>query len=107
MAIAWLYREEYARAGMPMIPVLPDGARRAGRQAVGWSAALLVISLVPQAIGVTGSLYTLIALALNGAYLGSSLRFLQQTTKRRARELFWVSLVHLPLLLTVLALSTH
>jgi protoheme IX farnesyltransferase len=105
MAIAWLYREDYARAGMPMVPVLPDGARRAGRQAVGWSLTLLVVSLLPQAMGSTGSLYTLAALVLGGAYCGSSIRFFRNVTRQTARELFWVSLVHLPLLLTVLALD--
>ena len=68
LAIAWMYRADYAQAGFPMLPVIePDGASTA-RQAVLWSAALVPLSLVPSALGLTGLVYAVGALALGLGY---------------------------------------
>ena len=57
LAIAWMFREDYARAGFPMLPVLEPDGRSTGRQAVIYSAALLPLSLAPTLIGMTGTIY--------------------------------------------------
>ena len=57
MAIAWMYRDDYGKAGFPMLPVIEPDGRRAGRQAVLYAAALLPVSLVPTLVGVAGAVY--------------------------------------------------
>jgi protoheme IX farnesyltransferase len=98
LAIAWLYREDYARAGFPMLPVVePDGASTA-RQASAYTAALLPVSLMPTLIGLTTGAYFAGALALGGAMLALTLRFARARTGGNARWLFIGSIVYLPLL---------
>src|SRR5260370_67683 len=64
MAIVWLYRDDYARAGFPMLPVVEPEGRRTGRQAVLYAAALVPISVVPSVVGLTGAAYFWTALVL-------------------------------------------
>ena len=64
MAIAWLYRDDYGKAGFPMLPVIEPEGRRAGRHAVMYSLALLPASVVPTVVGVSGMAYLGIALVL-------------------------------------------
>lgn len=103
LAIAWLYRADYARAGYPMLPVSdPDGVST-GRQAVVQSAALLVASLLPVAAGLAGVPYLAVAIILGAGLLALSAGFAAGRTDGRARRLFFASLIYLPLLLGVLA----
>ena len=74
MAIAWLYRDDYGKAGFPMLPVIEPDGRKTGRQAVLYAAALLPVSLVPSAIGLSGWPYLAIALVLGIALLWLSVR---------------------------------
>ena len=98
MAIAWMYRDDYATAGFPMLPVIEPEGRRAGRQAVVYSAALLPVSLVPTAIGLTGTPYLAIALGLGIALLWLAVRFARSRSDDSARTLFLASITYLPLL---------
>lgn len=104
LAIAWMYRADYAQAGFPMLPVIePDGASTA-RQAILWSAALVPLSLVPSALGLTGLVYAVGALALGLVYVAASVTFGRDRTGVAARRLLLVSVVYLPGLLgTMLA----
>src|SRR5918999_3154983 len=68
LAIAWMYREDYARAGFPMLPVIDPDGRSTGRQAVVYAAALVPLSLAPTPIGMAGTLYFTGALALTLAF---------------------------------------
>lgn len=96
LAIAWMYRADYARAGFPMLPVLePDGGSTA-RQAVLWSAALVPLSLLPSAVGLTGGVYAAGAGALGIGYLAASLVFGRARTGVAGRRLLLVSVVYLP-----------
>jgi protoheme IX farnesyltransferase len=102
MAIAWLYRDDYGKAGFPMLPVIePDGSKT-GRQAVTYAAALLTVSLVPSLIGLTGSAYFTLALVLGILLLALSVRFALFRTIASARALFLGSIVYLPLLWLVM-----
>lgn len=105
MAIAWLYRDDYARGGFVMLPQIDDDGRRTGRQAVAHSAALLVASVLPVAAGLAGTLYLAVSLALGLLMLAVAQRFRRNLTLLTARRLFLASIVYLPLLLVVLALN--
>ena len=102
MAIAWLYREDYARAGMRMLPALPGCERVAGRAAWSHGLALLPISILPAARGEAGVVYTAGAIALSLLYLAAAGRFAWRPSERSARTLLLASLVYLPLLFLVI-----
>jgi heme o synthase len=102
MAIAWLYRDEYARAGFVMLPNVDANGSRTGQQAVSNTLALLIVSLCPFLLRMNGPLYLVVALVLGAGYFWMSIRFARQLTPRRARQLFLASIIYLPLLLTVL-----
>jgi protoheme IX farnesyltransferase len=105
MAIAWMYRDDYRRAGFPMLPVVePDGART-GRQAVLYAAALVPVSLVPAVVGVAGIAYFWFALALGLSFFVLSARFARVRSEARARALFYGSLLYLPLIWAAMILD--
>jgi protoheme IX farnesyltransferase len=106
MAIAWLYREQYARAGHQMLTVVEPTGRRAGWQAVLSALALVPVSLVPvlQNPG-PGSIVFIVAAALLGlGQLGLAAAFWHAASDARARLLLRASLVYLPTLLAMLML---
>jgi protoheme IX farnesyltransferase len=98
MAIAWMYRDDYARAGFPMLPVLDPGGRRAGRQAVAYAALLVPVSALPTVAGVSGFAYLVVALPLGLALLWLALRFAAAHEDDAARRLFLGSIAYLPLI---------
>jgi protoheme IX farnesyltransferase len=96
LAIAWMYRADYARAGFPMLPVVePDGGSTA-RQAVLWAAALVPLSLLPAALGLAGPVYAVGAVALGLGYLAASVTFGRERTAPAAKRLLLVSVAYLP-----------
>jgi protoheme IX farnesyltransferase len=97
MAIAWLYRDDYGKAGFPMLPVIEPDGRRTGRQAVLYAALLLPVSLVPRLIGLTGNTFAIIAAPLGIGLLALAVRFAASRTDAAARALFAGSIVYLPL----------
>ena len=98
LAIAWMYRDDYARAGLPMLPVIEPDGRSTGRQAVLYAAALLPVALAPTLVGMSGPAYFAGALVLTLLFLGMSLRFAMTRAVRDARRLFFASIIYLPLL---------
>jgi protoheme IX farnesyltransferase len=98
LAIAWMYREDYARAGFPMLPVIEPDGRSTARQAVVYTAALLPVALAPTLVGMAGTVYFAGALALTTGFLATSIRFALTREVRDARRLFFASIVYLPLL---------
>ena len=102
MAIAWLYRDDYGKAGFPMLPVIDPQGRRAGRQAVLYAAALVPVSLVPTFAGISGTAYFVSALVLGVALLVLAVRFAATRSDGSARALFLGSITYLPLLWTVM-----
>jgi protoheme IX farnesyltransferase len=105
-AIAWIHREDYARAGLRMVPVLDrQGGKLTGRLMVQHSFLLLLASLGPAMIGLAGPRYVLAAVVLGGLFACSSWAFLMQPENERGRYVLWASLVYLPLLLTLLVLD--
>jgi heme o synthase len=102
MAIAWMYREDYARAGFPMLTVVDATGRRAGRHAVIYTAALIAVSAVPAFAGVSGSAYLATAMALGAVLLWLAVLFAATRTDRSARRLFFASITYLPVLLIMM-----
>jgi protoheme IX farnesyltransferase len=105
MAIAWLYRDDYRKAGFPMLPVVDPGGDRAGRQALIYAAALIPISLLPSAVGVSGVPYFWAALALGLAQFWLASRFAAVRSDASARALFYGSITYLPLLWAAMILD--
>jgi protoheme IX farnesyltransferase len=105
LAIAWIYREQYARAGYMMLPVVDPSGHRTGRQAVSHTLGLLPVSLSPFLFHLAGPVYLCGALVLGLAYLWFAVRFSRQLTIPRARGLFFASILYLPLLLGLMVLD--
>ncbi len=114
MAIAWMYREDYGRAGIRMLPTVePDGASTV-RQAVCYAVLMVPVSLMPVYLGMTGRIYGVMAVVLSLVYLIYTLRFRRIVTasskaesRMYARDLLQVSVIYLPLLLLVLMLDAR
>lgn len=103
LAIARMYREDYARAGIRLLPVIdPDGGST-GRQIVVNSAALLSVALLPTLVGLSGGLYFCSALILGLMLLGFSVQLARSRALEDARRLLFASLIYLPTLLAIMA----
>jgi heme o synthase len=111
MAIAWLYRDDYARAGIRMLPVAqPDGLSTVV-EALFYAALMIPVSLAPWWLGLDGPVYAVLAVALGLVYLAYTIRFSrilrtpsEAESRMLARDLLKVSVIYLPLLLTTLML---
>ncbi len=104
-AIAWMYREDYSRAGIQMLPVVePDGESTA-RQILLYSIVLIPISLLPKWMGMTGTIYLVGALAMGLLFLYSGIRVSLDRTKVRARRVLLTSVVYLPVLYVLMVLD--
>ena len=95
LAIAWIYREDYARAGLPMLPVLDPEGKVTGRQAVANSLALLLVSLTPRAAGMAGTVYLVGAVVLGIGFTAVAFQAAVERTAPAARRLFLASIVYL------------
>jgi heme o synthase len=104
-AIAWMYREDYARAGFQMISNDDRGGERSASQSVFFSILLLVVAGLPAFIGMTSQVYLAVELLLGGAFIVVAMRFLRLRTPGAARLLFITSIIYLPLLLVSLVLT--
>lgn len=105
MAIAWLYRDDYARAGFKMLPVIDPDGRRTGRQAWLHAAALLPVSVLPFFLHLAGPAYLAGAVMLGMAFAVVAAQFARELTLTRARQLFFLSIVYLPALLVLMVVD--
>jgi protoheme IX farnesyltransferase len=105
LAIAWLYREDYRAGGLKMLGTSDESGQATGRMAVLYALALLPISLLPTLLGVTGPLYFYGALGLGVVYAAVGTTLLTAATPTRAWRVFFVSIVYLPALLTLMVLD--
>lgn len=105
MAIAWLYREDYSRAGLQMLTVVDPTGRRAGVQAILAAAALLPVSALPALLHLGGPVYLLGALSMGLAQLAIALQFMRRLDEICARRLLRASLIYLPGLWLLLMLA--
>lgn len=98
LAIAWIYRDDYARAGLPMLTVIDHDGGFTGRQTVLWATALLPFSQLPFLFGLANAMYAIGALALGIAQLAVAFRFARHRSIANARTLFYASIIYLPVL---------
>ena len=105
LAIAWMYRQDYGRAGLCMLPVIDESGAMTGRQMVAYCLALVSVSLMPLVIGRAGGIYLAGAVLLGAAFLASASAFAFRPGLQRARGVLRVSLVYLPCLLALLLLD--
>ena len=98
LAIAWIYREDYARAGFPLLPVIEPDGKSTARQAVFYCAALLPVSLAPTLVGMASTAYFVGALVLGVMFMAVTLKFARTRALTDARRLFFSSIIYLPLL---------
>jgi protoheme IX farnesyltransferase len=97
-----MYRDEYAKAGLRMLPARGQTPRVVGLMAVCYALVLLPLSLYPAHCGLAGNAYVAVAFVLSLIYLASAVRFAFEESQRTARALLWTSLVYLPVLLVTL-----
>jgi protoheme IX farnesyltransferase len=98
LAISWMYRDDYQRGGIRVLPVVEPDGRSTATQIVNYAAALIPISLLPSVVGLAGRVYFAGAILLGLFGLALAIRFARQRTQQRARHLFYGSLVYLPVL---------
>jgi heme o synthase len=104
-AIAWMHREDYRRAGFPMLPIIDRDGKRTSRQVSLYLSALILVTLLPSAIGLAGSAYLIGALALGLIFLASGLYFARMRDRISALRLFIISVCYLPALMALLAID--
>jgi protoheme IX farnesyltransferase len=104
-ALAWMYREDYARAGFRMMSSGDETGARSSSQSVLFCMLLLIIGGVPAYLGLTNAIYVPIAFALGGLFIAVAMQFHRKRTAQAARALFIASIVYLPLLLGALVLT--
>jgi protoheme IX farnesyltransferase len=104
-SIAWMYKEDYARAGIRMLPVVDPDCRSTARQIVLYGIALIPVSLVPAMLGMTGRIYLIGALILGLVYLYSGVRVAMERTLLRARAVLLTSVLYLPLIYGLMLLD--
>jgi heme O synthase-like polyprenyltransferase len=104
-AIAWMYREDYSRAGFQMISNDDRTGERSASQSVFFCMLLLVVAGIPGFVGISSAIYIPIEVILSSLYIASAMRFLKLRTGPAARALFLTSIIYLPLLLGALVLT--
>ena len=102
LAIAWMYKDDYRNAGIPLLPVVEPDGRRTGRQALLYTAALWPVSLLPALVGLAGAPYSAVATSLGIVFIWLSVVFARDRSHESARQLFLFSITYLPLLLGAL-----
>ncbi len=105
LAIAWMYRDDYSRAGLPVFTTGDSGGNRTARQMLLWAAALVPVSLLPSALGLTGATYFVGALVLGLGLLAACLGFSLSHSSHAARRLLLASVVYLPAVLAIMVLD--
>ena len=104
-AIAWMYRDDYDRAGFRMLSSGDESGARSASQSVLFCILLLIVTGVPAYLGLTSPIYLPISLALGGWFIAVAMRFHRKRTPRAARALFLTSIAYLALLLLTLVLT--
>ena len=103
LAIAWLYKEQYERAGIRMLPVVDENGAETSHQVLLYSLALIPMSLLPTLIGLTGTVYFVGALILGVALLWYGIKCVRAKTRFSYRRLLQASVIYLPLLFALMA----
>jgi heme o synthase len=104
-AIGWIYRDDYERAGFPMLSVIDASGRRSSRQASLYIVALIAVTLLPAFMGMAGTAYLVGALILGFTFLAYGILFSRFRNRVAARKLFVASVCYLPVLLALMVVD--
>ena len=104
-AIAWMYKDDYAQAGYRMLPFYDPTGKRLSRQVIGYTLCLLIASVLPTLIGMTGMLYLVGSLILGAAMLTASVMMINSMAVHDARRLLRASIIYLPALLVLIVVD--
>lgn len=105
LAIAWLYRADYERGGLAMLPVEDIGGARTARQMMLWATALVPVSLLPSVLGISGLVYFIGALVLGVAFVATTVAFAFVQNPRTARRVVLASVAYLPVVLLLMVVG--
>lgn len=105
LAIAWMYRDQYAKAGILMLPVIEPSGKITARQIVIFAVLTLVISVLPYFFGFAGVIYLVGAILLGFWFLYESIKMAREKSDSQARKLLRVSVIYLPLIYLILVLN--
>ena len=105
LAIAWMYRDDYARAGIKMLPVVEPDGKVTGQQIISYTLLLVPVSLLPVVTGLAGSVYLVGAAAIGIGFLYFSARAALARTAWQARQLLLASVLYLPILFVLMVLN--
>jgi protoheme IX farnesyltransferase len=105
LAIAWMYREDYSRAGILMLPVVEPEGRVTAQQIVVYTLLLLPVSLLPTVLGTSGNIYLFGAILLGLLFLYSSVRAAISRSRQEAKRLLLASVIYLPLLFILMVVN--
>lgn len=105
LAIAWMYRKDYARAGFPMLTVIEPEGISAAHQSVIYLIALVPISLMPTELQLTGNIYFIGALILGIGFLASGVMVAVKRTNTSAKQMLFASIIYLPVLLMLMIID--
>jgi protoheme IX farnesyltransferase len=104
-AIAWMYKEQYANAGIKMLPVVDRDGRLTARQIVMFTILLVVVSVAPFFFGMTGFMFPLVTSLLGGWFMWQSIRTARAKTPEMSRKLLMVSVIYLPIVFLAMVLD--
>lgn len=104
-AIGWMYRQDYARAGFPMLPVIDQGGERTARQIIAYTVALVLVSVLTTVLGLTGAIYFVGATTLGLGFLALGVALSITRNGLQARRLFLGSVLYLPVLLVLMVVD--
>lgn len=105
LAIAWMYRDEYRQAGFVMLKSDDEDGLATATQALSFAILLAIVTLVPVFLGQASALYRVGAVVLNVLFCGAAVVFLVERSRVSARRLFFMSIIYLPLILSLLAFT--
>lgn len=105
LAIAWMYRKDYARAGFPLLTVIDPEGNSSALQILNYTLALLPVSLLPALLHMTGAIYFAGALLLGLGFAAAAIRAAMKRTNTTARQLLFASIIYLPVILALLAID--
>lgn len=105
LSIAWIYRDDYARGGFPMLPVTDPDGKSTARQTVAYAAALVPVTLLAGALSAAGESYLWSAVGLGAVFVGCAIVFAVKRSVKAARVVFLVSVLYLPAVLGLMVLD--
>lgn len=105
LSLAWMYRSDYERGGFAMLPVLEPDGRSTGVQTLAFTVVLVLLSVVPFALGLSGILYLAVTLAIGAFFLMASYRFYRSLANGAARKVLLASVVYIPVLVAAILLD--